>query len=184
MGKMKTWATLAAILFSAAPGWAQTNDPSLGNQGSNYEFAISGSGVTSRGDTGDLDQTSAGATGSLGYWLDGMTEISLRQTVNFMDKNQPGSSTVASTRAALDIHFPLGRFRPFVGANFGLIYGDVVRHTDNIIGPEAGFKYYLRPQTFIVLMAEYQVRFNRWKDVDKNWDNAGVAYTLGMGFNW
>ena len=148
-------------------------------EGSN-EFTLSGTGTSDRG----LDNGSFGITGSYGWYLNRDLELAIRQSANWASVNNGSDRLNGSTRGALDYHFDVtDRFRPFVGASIGVIYGDGVNET-GIIGPEAGVKYYLNPTTFIVGQIEYQYLFDDGDEIDNNFDNGAFAYTLGLGLNF
>jgi opacity protein-like surface antigen len=155
---------------------AQLYGPTAGS----HEFTLSGQGTSDRG----LDNGSFGITGSYGWYFSRELEASVRQSVNWASVNNGNDRLNGSTRGALDYHFDVtDRFRPFVGASIGVIYGDAVNET-GIIGPEVGMKYYLNPTTFIIGQMEYQYMFDDGDEIDNNFDNGAFAYTLGLGLNF
>jgi hypothetical protein len=145
-------------------------------QTGDWEFTLGGSGDSnSRFSRGGF-----GLNGSAGYFFTPNIELGLRQGVNY-DAHAANDEWAGSTRAAADWHFLLGKFVPFVGADFGL---DYTEHYDRWgIGPEAGFKYYVQPRTFIMAMGEYRWNFNRFRDVDNRLDDGHFVFTVGIGFN-
>ena len=141
----------------------------------NLELTLGGNGASNRG----LTEGSFGVNGSLGYFFTKDLELSLRQSVNYFDGNQAGSSITASTRVALDYHFDLGAWRPFVGANIGYSYGNHGFRDTGEIAPEAGVKYFLNTTTFVYGMVEYQVFFRNGHG--GNFDHGSFVYGLGLG---
>jgi hypothetical protein len=155
-------------------------DDYAGVEGRRWEFTLGGSGGSDR----NLDSGSFGGTTQIGYFFNDNIEGVLRQSVDFAKGSEDSrSNTVAATRLALDYHFDLGRIAPFVGVNFGGLYGDGVEE-QFVAGPEAGFKIFLRPQTFLFLLGEYQVLFENSDRFDDNFDEGRWGYTFGLGFNW
>lgn len=80
---------------------------------------------------GSNDRFNAGgaeAAVSIGYYLNDVVKISVRQNGSYSDQGKNAPEIWNSTcRAALDLHLPLGIFVPYVGVNFGYVYGDTVR---------------------------------------------------------
>jgi len=139
----------------------------------------------------------AGANASIGYFFTDNLEIALRQSVNYTDIGTfgggdddddgggEGSALNGSTRIALDFHFDFGRFQPFVGANIGYVYGDIVRDTFEA-APEVGIKYFVNDTTFIYGMAEYQFFFRNadTDEVEEAFEDGQFVYTFGIGFRF
>lgn len=123
-------------------------------------------------------------TGSLGYFFTDNWEAVFRQGFGWSDFGTASPSTWnGSTRAAIDYHFNLDRFRPFIGLNFGAIYGKGSSDTW-AAGLEAGVKYYVLPRTFVFAMAEYDWTFRNLRRADNQFDNGQFIYSLGLGFNF
>ena len=118
------------------------------------EITLSGSASNSN----DFDGVFIGANGSIGYFITDNLELSLRQSLTYTDVGVP-SSLNGSTRVALDFHFDLEAWQPFVGGNFGYVYGDAVNDTFEA-APEAGVKFFVNSTTFIFAMVEYQFFFD------------------------
>ena len=167
---------LSALALSLAPALALAQDRYGPSEGS-HEFSLSGTGTSDN----DFESGSFGITGNYGYYLNENLELGVRQSFTWADS---GNSTwIGSTRGAVDYHFGTGRWRPFIGVNLGIVYGDDVDET-GIISPEAGLKYYANQTTFIYGMAEYQVFFEETDDIDSNFDDSAFVYTVGIGFNF
>src|SRR5260221_489040 len=138
-----------------------------------WEFVLNGSGASDK----KLEQGGLSATGSLGFYLSDHFELAVRQSVLFAASDAGGSSTSASTRAALDIVFGSGSFRPILGVNGGRVYGDAV--TESWVGgPEAGFKIYVEKDGFLQLLAEDQFFFRSSHDIDDQFDDRSLVDSL------
>jgi len=138
----------------------------------------------------DLNGVSASLNVSVGYYW-GNLEISGRQSLTYTDVNNggtggKGSNLNASTRLAVDLHFPMGdhdEFVPFIGANIGYVYGDSVQDTGEA-APEAGIKYYVNNNTFVFLSVEYQFFFNSNSNASQSFSDGQFVYGLGIGFRF
>lgn len=167
-------AAIAAFLsFSSASKAAVVNP---------WEVTLGGGASNSN----DFDGFTANLNGSLGWYFTDNLEVSVRQTVTYSDFF--GTNWAGSTRAALDLHFPLGdrgHVVPFIGANFGYIYGDGTKDTF-IAAPEVGIKFYVNETTFVFAVAEYQFFFDEADsdDVSSAFDDGAFVYTFGIGFRF
>ena len=130
----------------------------------------------------DFDGVFIGANGSLGYFITDNLVLSIRQSLTYTDVGV-GSALNGSTRVAADFHFDLEALQPFVGGNFGYVYGDAVNDTFEA-APEAGIKYFVNSTTFIFAMAEYQFFFDSGDEVDNSFSDGQFVYTLGIGFRF
>jgi outer membrane protein W len=163
---------LAAVAALPSAAKAQENGFDAGN----WELTISGSGSNDN----SFEGTAFGVEGSIGYFFNDNLEIALRQNISYTDRGvAKGSSWDGSTDLALDWHFDLGRWQPFVGANFGYVYGDSTSDTWEA-GPEAGVKYFLNQTTFIQVMAQYEFFFDSSASSDDLSDGV-FRYFLGLG---
>ena len=131
--------------------------------------------------SGDFDGFVAGASGSFGYFMTDNLELSLRQSLTYSDIGD--TQLNGSTRVALDFHFDLEQLQPFVGANFGYVYGDGVNDTFEA-APELGVKYFVNSTTFIFAMAEYQFFFDSGDEADEAAEDGQFLYSLGIGFRF
>lgn len=142
-----------------------------------WEFTLSGTGSSSQ----DVDSGSFGVSGGLGYFIADQLELGVRQTVAYSDFNA-GTNVVASTSVNLDYHFDLGQFQPFIGASIGYTYGDV---NDSFYGgPEGGIKYFVKPETFIYGLVQYQYFFDQGSGIVNNFDDGSFVYAIGIGFTF
>lgn len=155
----------------------------VGPRAGDREFTLGGSGLSNK----DMDSSSGGIGASFGFYMNDTLLLSVRQTVNYVNPSGPGdSSYIGSTRVALDQHILVsesGRLRPFVGVNFGGVYGDDVTNTF-VAGLEAGVKYYVQQRTFLYGMADYAWAFRSSSGATDNFNNGGFQWSLGVGFNF
>ena len=145
-----------------------------------FELTLSGSGSSSD----DVDAGSFGIGASFGYFPVDQLEVLIRQTLNYNDANAGGTSVNATTAVALDYHFDLDRFQPFVGVAVGYFYGDSDVDETFFGGPEAGLKYFVKDDTFIYGLASYQFFFDEADDVDEAFEDGSFVYQVGIGFTW
>lgn len=138
-----------------------------------WEATLAGTGSNNN----DIDAGYFGVSGSVGYYFTKEWLGSLRQSVLYVNPDEGGSNWSGSTRAAVDYHFDLDKARPLVGFNLGAVYGEDV---DNawVGAPEVGLKYYVKDDTFLYGLAEYQ-----W-ELDRSFSDGQFFYTIGFGINW
>jgi len=142
-----------------------------------YELTLSGTGSSNE----DIDAGQFGIAANLGYFVTDQLELSLRQTLDYADFNA-GTTVNASTGVAVDFHFDLDRWQPFIGAAIGYAYGD---NSDTFFaGPEAGVKYFVKADTFIYGLVQYQFFFDDGDDAQSAFDDGSFLYQLGIGFTW
>jgi len=168
----------AAILTAAfsVSGLAQDRyGPSEGE----WEATLSGTGTSDN----DFDNHTVGLSGSLGKYVTDNWLLGVRQSLNFADVEGGEDRTNFATRMFGDYVFDLGRWRPYIGASLGYIYGDNVNDTF-AAGPEVGVKYYADRNTFVYLQAEYQFAFEDADDADDAADDGQFFYGVGVGFNF
>jgi hypothetical protein len=137
----------------------------------------------------DINGFTGSFNGSYGYFFTDSLELSIRQSLSYTDVGGgagDGSAWNASTRVAVDIHFPLGdrgQFRPFVGANIGYVYGETVNDTFEA-APEAGIKIDITPTAFIFVLAEYQFFFDKGSNASDSFSDGQFLYSAGVGFRF
>ena len=129
----------------------------------------------------DWDGVFIGVNGSIGYFITDNLEVALRQSLTYSDFG--GSDLSGSTRVAVDFHFDLEALQPFVGGNFGYVYGDAVSDTFEA-APEGGVKWFVNSTTFIFAMVEYQFFFDSGESASGSFDDGQFVYTLGVGFRF
>ena len=142
---------------------------------------ISGTAFSS----GDWDGVNIAVNGSIGYFITDNLELSIRQSLGYSDVNvgSSGSAVNGSTRVAGDFHFDLEAWQPFVGLNFGYVYGDLVNDTFEA-APEAGVKFFVNSTTFILAMVEYQFFFDSADDASDSFSDGQFIWSLGIGFRF
>ena len=108
----------------------------------------------------------------------------IRQGISVADT--PGGSSYNGTTSVFgQYHFggSDSRWRPFVGARLGYLYGDDTEDSF-IAGPEAGLRYYVKPEAFLFARANYDFLFNSGDDVSDQFNDGRFVYTVGVGFNF
>lgn len=170
----------ALPLAASAQTVATTGTIDLTRRTGDREFVLGGAGAAST----DLDDSLGGANFSFGHYFNETLMLSLRQTANYSNPDVGGTQWNGSTRLALDQHLsPMGVFRPFVGVNFGRVYGDAVSDTW-AAGLEIGGKYYVLPRTFIFGMVDYGWFFEDTQDVEDTFEDGQFTWVVGIGFNF
>lgn len=170
-------ATTAAVAQTTVP--APGGDPTERRSGER-EFTLGGGGATNK----DFDESLGGVNFSLGQYLNPTQEVVLRQSINYSNPSNGGQAWNGSTRIAFDQHLTArGALRPFVGVNFGGVYGDSVRDTW-AAGLEAGGKYYVQPRTFVYALVEYGWFFRRARNLDDRFNDGQFNWSVGVGFNF
>jgi hypothetical protein len=162
----KAFLVVAALMLT--PSFARADF-----QAGGWELTLGGQGSSNKG----LTQGTFSVNGSLGYFLTKDLEVALRQAVGYTDFNQ-GTTITASTRIALDWHFDLGNWKPFIGGNTGYSYGTNGFDDTWEVAPEGGIKYFVNATTFIYGMVEYQIFFHHGHG---SFDDGAFVYSLGLG---
>lgn len=142
------------------------------------EVVLNGTGRSAN----DFDSTNFSVEGSFGYFFTSNIEGSIRQSLDLTTTENQGSDWGASTRGALDYHFDMGRFWPFLGGNIGYNYGDDTADTWEVAA-EGGLKFFVNNTTFILGRVEYQWFLND-DDSGTGFDDSQFVYTIGIGFKW
>ncbi len=144
-----------------------------------WDFTLGGGGTSNK----DFSANGGSFNASVGYFLTDGFEVVLRQNFTFT-AGDTGDAFAGQTRGALDYHFKLGnKWRPYVGANFGGIYGDNVNDSFSA-GLEAGIKYYVKQKTYLFGHFEWQWAFTDSGDVANAFDDGSFIYSAGVGFNF
>jgi hypothetical protein len=170
----------AALLALPVAALAQTTVTDFTRHAGEHEFTLGGGGATNT----DFDNSFGGVNFSYGYYTTPTQEWVVRQSINYSNPSSGSQQWNGSTRIAFDQHFAArGALRPFVGANFGGVYGDAVRDTF-AAGLEGGAKYYVQPRTFIYAMAEYGWFFRHARNIDDRFNDGQLTWGVGVGFNF
>jgi hypothetical protein len=145
-----------------------------------WEFTVGGAGSSNE----DFDAGGAAASASVGYFFNEVVELSVRQTSGYSDPTAGGSGTWNSaSRAALDLHFPLGSVYPYVGVMGGYAYGDAINDS-MMAGPEAGVKIFLKDDAFLLAGAEWQFFFEDSDTFDSAFEDGQLLYVLSLGLRF
>jgi hypothetical protein len=138
----------------------------------NWELTLAGQGSNDK----DFTTFDASVQFSLGYFLTKELEVSVREAATYADG---GSAYVFNTSGAIDYHFDLDRWQPFVGWNIGKACATGTSVNDDFFtGPEVGVKYFVNSTTFIALTAAYEF------DLEEGLDTGAFLYNLAIGFKW
>jgi hypothetical protein len=175
---MKKLVVFAIAIFLLSPAMVFAQEE-WGARKGDWELTIQGSGESNN----DFDNHSAGAEGSIGYYLSNGFELGLRQDVTWVDREGSSDDWNGASRVFIDYNFNLERFRPFIGVSGGYLYGDT---TDDrwIAGPEAGLKFFVDRKTFLYFLGEYNFTFEDSDEIDDVYDDGRFVYALGIGLNW
>jgi hypothetical protein len=165
-------AVLQAQLTVATETW--------GPQRGSREVTFSAGGASTR----DFDDSVAALNLSYGYYFTDLLAGVVRQSLSYSSLGGGGDSQWnGGTRLAVDQHFSDGAFRPFIGVNFGRIYGESVRDTW-AAGLEGGAKYYMQPRTFVHTTIEYGWYFDRARNANNRFNDGQWSWSMGLGFNF
>src|SRR5688572_26395618 len=144
-------------------------------QAGDWSLSLGGTGTNGQ----DFDSASFNLSGDIGYFFTNQLEIGLRQSIGYTDLSDDGGNFwVGSTAVALDYHFDMGRWQPYVGGVLGFAYGDLA--DTGFGGPEGGVKYFVNSTTYIEGRVAYQWFF----DSDDDLDDGQFVYALNIGFRW
>lgn len=158
----------------------QDSDVQRGSDFEQWELTLNGAGSNDQ----DFNAGSAQVNASLGYYLTEELEVQLRQSLSFFDAGSGvNDQWNGITRVALDYHFPLECWWPFIGINLGYIYGDTLNETMTA-GVEGGVKVYVKESTFIQGMVEYDFFFDSSDRIGDAFEDGAFFYSLGVGFRF
>jgi hypothetical protein len=162
------------IDYRAVPREGEWFGPTEGD----WEMTLAGSGSSDKDfETGGFNISVDAST-----YLTDLWNVGVRQDVGYSDTTTTNDWT-GSTSVFTQLHFGEERLRPFVGVGVGYLYGDNVDDTF-FAGPEAGVKYYVKPEAFIFARATYQFLFDDTDEIDSSIDDGRFLYTLGLGFTF
>ena len=168
--------SLAVLCLAVSPALALA---AAGPEAGDKFFTLSGSGASDK----KFDSSTVSVSFDVGKFHSDNGAYGLRQSAGLSD-SKDDTSWNGATRVFYDYHFKTGeRWRPFIGANIGGIYGDGVDETF-FAGPELGVKFYVRSKTYVTLQAEYQVFFDSASDAEDNFDDGAFAYSAGIGYHF
>lgn len=132
---------------------------------------------------------------NVGYYFTEMVELVVRQSASYSDDLPVAGTTDTEsvwnfqTRVALDLHFPIGCFVPYVGVNVGYLYGDSDAPDDTLAGGvEGGAKIYVQPDAFLQAHIEWEFFEDRQQALDnsfrENFDDGAIFYFIGFGLRF
>jgi hypothetical protein len=181
----KLFTVPAALLALGAASLLPANDASAQSylEAGTWELTLNGSGQSNQ----DIDAGGFQVQGSVGYYVIDQLEVLVRQGFGYADNdNLSGGTTsvTASTAVVADYHFDLDRWQPFIGIGIGYNYGDSDVDETFFGGPEAGVKYFVKDDTFIYGLVQYQWFFEDVEDAEDNSDDGSFLYGVGIGFTW
>lgn len=182
MNKIKAILASSALLVAATlTTQAQTNAryAAFGPQMGDWELTLGGSGYSNN----DLNDSLGGVNFSIGHFISDTLSVSLRQGLSYSNPAGGGRAYAGSTLIAVDHHFGTGNLRPFLGVNFGGLYGDGISDT-LAAGVEGGLKLYVKEKTFVFALVNYAWTFNKARGVTNNFDDGAILWSLGVGFNF
>jgi hypothetical protein len=142
------------------------------------EITLSGAGGSDK----KFDNNLFNAQGTYGVYMSPQTLLGVRQSLGIAKRDNENSDWNGTTSGFVDYHYG-DKYRPYIGASLGYIYGDGVEETF-VGGPEVGLKAYLAPDTFVAFNVEYLFLFDSANDVDSQYDDGAFGYSLGLGFNF
>jgi hypothetical protein len=154
-------------------------DDYYGFRSGDWDLQLGGTGGSSRNWNGG----NVAATASLGYLLTDNLELSVRQSLLVSDSRGSQNIKNGATAVAFDVNFATGPVVPFLGVNFGRLYGDTVVDSWNA-APEGGVKWFVKRDAYVLAMAEYAIQFEDISDVDNGWHDGAFVYTLALGLTF
>jgi hypothetical protein len=171
---------LIASAFTAQAQYKTTNATydGFGAEMGEWEVTLGGSGSTNK----DFNNSLGGVNVSLGYFVSDMLEVVGRQSANYSNSTTSDAEFDGSTFVALDYHFGTSNLRPFVGVNFGALYGENTSDTW-AAGIEGGLKFYVKPKTFVFALVNYAWTFEDSEDADDAFSDGAFLWSVGVGFN-
>ena len=149
-----------------------------------WEVTASGGGTNDE----DFDIGNGSLNASVGYYFNEVVEIVARQSVFFSDDEgvlaEDDDVWAFHSRIALDLHLPLGRVVPYVGASLGYLYGDIPADETASAGPEAGVKIYLKRDAFLQVGADWQFFFDEQETLSGAFEEGQIFYNVGIGLRF
>ncbi|BCS96660.1 hypothetical protein DSLASN_22920 [Desulfoluna limicola] len=168
------------VLFMVLVGLVAVSNASQGSGDNTLQ--LSGSFTHSQGaDSGVLNLDVA-----YGRLLTDSLEIGILQYLGYSFIDNADDTWVASTIPYINYHFSgssgSDKFLPFVGAFIGASYND--EDTTGTIGPQLGFKSFVKDSTFILVRYRYEWFFDELTvdDVEDSKSDGNHVVTLGVGF--
>ncbi len=168
----------AAALAAGLVGMPVAAQEGFGPEATDWEFTLSGNGNNDK----DFENGGFNSVFDLGYYVTDEFIVGGRQSFGFTGDRDDLNFT-ASTAGYVQYQFDLDRWRPFVGASLGYLYGEDVEETFTA-GPEVGVKYYIKPDAFIYGRMSYEFLFEDTDDADDRFDDGRFVYGVGIGLTF
>jgi hypothetical protein len=176
----RTIILLGIGLLLSAPALAV--EPEYGPRKGDWELSVGGGSAND--DQWESKSFGGNLTGNVGYFYTDELEVLVRNSLIISGaRGTDDTAYIGNSRLALDYHLPLGRFYPFIGVNFGGVFGHVEASASG--GPEAGVKYYAQPNAFLFAMGEYQWFIgDAASKLGTAYDHGMFLATIGMGIDF
>jgi hypothetical protein len=164
--------SLGLLLTTATASFALPSDGSS-------EVLLSGGFFHAQGS----DDGNFNADVSYGYYLSPGWEIGLRQGLNYLFRDDNPDAWTATTTPFIFYNFRVTDVLvPYLGIHGGVVWND--RDVTGTIGPNAGLKLFVSPQTFVNIGYRYEWLFNTFHSAVNNRDNGNHVGNIGIGFVW
>jgi hypothetical protein len=122
----------------------------------------------------DTSSQLAGVEGRIEYLLTPNVPVSFEQALLYGFESED-DGLAGRSAVGIDFQGNLGALHPYVGANFGGVYGKGVQ--DGLVaGPEVGLKFDLTERLYLYGKAAYDYQFR-----NSDWDDGIVWGGLGLG---
>lgn len=123
--------------------------------------------------------------GELGYYIDPMIEVGIRQGFFYTLQEDASDIWRASTAPFFDYHFRDCSESQIIVPFAGLFVGAVWNESDftGYTGPDLGIKAYVNKSTFFTARYNYEWFFDEL-DENQNDINSAHIITVGLGYNW
>lgn len=165
---------------SNASTYDETNGSDwFGPQGGEWEITLAGSGSNDK----DFETGSFNIDVDASLYFSELLSAGVRQNVGYVDTTTGGDAWNAATSVFGQMHFGDTPLRPFIGVSVGYLYGDGVNETF-YGGPEAGLRYYVKPEAFLFGRMSYQFFFESGDEIEDQFDDGRFLYTIGVGFTF
>lgn len=169
-----------SVLSGSAFAQTETNEWGPAPTEGDWEITVSGSGVNDR----DFDRGNFNLAGELGHYMSDTLLLGLRQDVSWAGGTDVSDIWTGATRGVIAWHFPMERFRPFIGANLGYKYGSRDFNDTWTAGPEIGVKWYAEGRAFIFGRMGYDWEFDDFWEIEDETRRGSFVYSVGVGYNF
>jgi hypothetical protein len=179
MKMMVKTATIGAALLLAGSALQAASLGAWGPAKGDWDFTLGGGGASDK----NFNINNGAFNATVGYFITDALEVAVRQSILFSVLDDAADGFGGQTMLAVDYHFALGeRWRPFVGASIGGIYGNQDTPDSGAAGLEVGVKYYALQKTYVFGTFGWAWNFNN--DQGGDFEDGSFVYTAGVGFNF